>query len=406
MLTRALICYLLCGVRIFQQAMRNTLTNVIVLIGAESAISTSEKGSMLAMIPLGYFLTQVPGGALADRFGAKNVMTFALGSSALCCLALPTLYDTLGMPGLLAALVTMGAVQGPMFPTSSVVLAGWMPTARPGEPDEKAWGTSMLDVGISLGTLLIIPVVTFLSDAVGWRHTYHAVGAASLAFTGLWHALAASTPAESRLISSDELDYLTRSIAPKKKKPTPHEGASGATKAASGVLRNTWVGLPWAVATHGGLWAVFGAHMAFNFGAYYLTNWSPTYYKDVLGLTPADAAIHLMLPHVTNLAAKAANPAIVSLLARRGYSLLASRRAFTCAGFVLAAAVLLPVHRARASSVWVSTASFSLANAFFGLAPSGFKANYLDVTVTESAARTRAHARRPPRPQCGRAAHR
>jgi hypothetical protein len=168
--------------------------------------------------------------------------------------------------------------------------------------------------------------------------------------------------------------------------------------------------------------------MAFNFGAYYLTNWSPTcvmpralshsqchrnastatdhacdcardracvraltvrvtvrlasrsYYKDVLGVPPAQAALHLMLPHLTNLAAKSANPMLVGALASRGYSLLASRKAFTCAGFVLAASVLSLVPLLRHSSVWGSTLLFSAANACFGLAPSGFKANYLDVT--------------------------
>ena len=34
---------------------------------------------------------EVPGGALADRLGAKNVMTCALGLSALCCWGAPTL---------------------------------------------------------------------------------------------------------------------------------------------------------------------------------------------------------------------------------------------------------------------------------------------------------------------------
>jgi len=137
--------------------------------------------------------------------------------------------------------------------------------------------------------------------------------------------------------------------------------------------------LPLRVACHSGVWAVFGAHMAFNFGAYYLTNWSPTYYKDVLGVAPADAYIHLMLPHLSNLAAKAANPAIGAHLAARGHSLVASRRLFTCSGFVLAACLLLSVHACR-GSVWLSTLLFSLANASFGLAPSGFKANYLDIT--------------------------
>ena len=33
-------------------------------------------------------------------------------------------------------------------------------------------------------------------------------------------------------------------------------------------------------------------------------------------------------------------------------------------------------------SPWVTTALFSLANACFGLAPTGFKSNYLDITET------------------------
>ena len=171
MLTRSVQCYLLCLVRVFQQSMRNVLTNVLVMMSADFPISTAQKGSLLAAIPLGYFLTQVPGGALADKLGAKNVMLTALALSACCCLVLPSAFDYLGVSGLLATLTLMGAVQGPMFPTSSVFLARWMPTARPGEPDEKAWGTSMLDVGISLGTLLIIPTTTFLASTVGWRHT-------------------------------------------------------------------------------------------------------------------------------------------------------------------------------------------------------------------------------------------
>jgi MFS family permease len=377
-LARSLMCYLLCGTRLFQQSMRNTLTNVLVLIAAEARLSTAEKGSLLAMIPLGYFLTQVPGGALADAIGAKNVMTAAVGASALCCLALPTMFDTFGLSGMLGTLVLMGAVQGPMFPTSSVFLARWMPKAAPGQPDEKAWGTSMLDVGISVGTLLIIPTVTFLADAVGWRHTYHVVGGASLGFVAVWQALAASSPAESWLISKEELAFLEANVPKPAAKPAGKAGG-GAGGAGGGGLPNSFLGMPWAVALHAGTWAVFVAHMAFNFGAYYLTNWSQTYYKDVLGVPPAQAYVHLMVPHVTNLAVKSANPAIEAALARAGYGLRERRRLFTCSGFALAAVTLLAVFHLR-TSLWATTACFSACNAFFGLAPSGFKANYLDIT--------------------------
>ena len=437
MLARSIQCYLLCFVRVFQQSNRNVLSNVLVLMTNELGLTISQKGTLLAMIPLGYFLTQVPGGALADRIGAKNVMLYALTFSSCCCLAVPTAHEKGGIYGLYGILVLMGAVQGPMFPTSSVYLARWMPKAKPGEPDEKAWGTSMLDVGISIGTLFIIPVVKFLVEAVGWRHTYHIVGLVSLGYCALFQIFAASSPSECWYISKGELEHLKKNIpaakpkmvrastsgalvattpkggrgaSPAKKSPasskTPPKSRRGSSpvknilkspkvtpvkkatpKAAKATsddksgLCYKIVGMPFHVATSPGLWAVFGAHMAFNFGAYYLTNWSSVYYNDVLDVVPKDSAFHLMMPNITNLIAKSLTPTINAFLAKRGYSLLKCRKLFTCSGFMLAAAALLPVRFiAGPYKVILSTVCFSIANAMFGLSPSGFKANYLEIT--------------------------
>ena len=158
-----------------------------------------------------------------------------------------------------------------------------MPKALPGNPDEKAWGTSMLDIGISIGSLLIIPIVTALAENFGWRNTFRCVGAASLCFVGLWVFVASSTPAECWFMTKQELAYLDASVSvsPKCSKPSYMDA-----KASS-----TLIGMPYSVAFHPGLWALFAAHMAFNFGAYYLTNWSPTYYNDVLGMAPSKATL-------------------------------------------------------------------------------------------------------------------
>lgn len=372
---RAVQCYLLCGSRLFQQAMRNTLTNVLLYMQKDYDISLSEKGSLLAAIATGYFFTQVPGGALADKFGPKQVLIGALLGSALCCIAVPYMGDTFGLAGIWMTMCLMGAVQGPMFPTSSVYLSRWMPTASgPGQPDEKAWGTSMLDTGISIGSLLIIPVVTSLADAVGWRKTFWVVGGVSLAFVALYCVLGADSPADCWFISQRELDYLEQNIQ-------QQSTTTKTTKTATKSTTTPWIGMPWRMARHPGLWAIFICHIAFNFGAYYLTNWSPQYYKDVLGLEPHEAKLHLMLPHVTNLLIRTLNPSLISAVARAGYSLLHSRQLFTVLGYLAAASCLAPVYALRDYSAWLSTALFSVANGCFGLAPTGFKSNYLDVTV-------------------------
>jgi sugar phosphate permease len=356
--------------------MRNTLTNVLIHMQNDMEITIAQKGSMLAAVATGYFFTQVPGGMLADKFGSKNVMTCALALSALCCLLVPTAGDMYGLSGIWGMMALMGAVQGPMFPTSSVFLSDWMPKALPGKSDEKAWGTSMLDIGISVGSLFIIPIVTSLAENFGWRNTFHCIGAASLCFVMVWAIFASATPEECWFISKEELTYLQTHISVSPRKQARRAPLSSKEETND----KTLIGMPYAVAFHPGMWAVFVCHIAFNFGAYYLTNWSPTYYNDVLGLAPKDAQYHLMLPHITNLAAKLCNPLLLGYLASSGHSLLSSRRTFTCCGFIAAAACLAPVYALRSLNPWVSTVLFSLANAFFGLAPSGFKANYLDIT--------------------------
>jgi len=350
--------------------MRNALSPLLVFMTAELDITTVQKGSLLSAIAAGYFFTQVPGGRLADLLGAKNVMTVSLLLSALCCLAVPMSVDTFGMSGLWCVMALMGAVQGPLFPTSTVYLSKWMPKKVAGGTDEKAWGTSMLDIGISLGALLVIPVVNSLAGVLGWRLAYQLVGAASVAFVGLWQLLAAEEPSRCFYISEAELKFLQANIPRSNGKSSESDGSSGL------------LGMPPAVALHPGLWAVFFAHIAFNYGAYYLTNWSPTYYSEVLKMTPQEAKYHLMVPHVTNLLIKSLNPMLVKAVERWGLELRAVRCFFTASGFLLAGACLLPVHMLRGQSPWVSTMLFSAANAFFGLAPCGFKANYLDITET------------------------
>jgi len=211
---------------------------------------------------------------------------------------------------------------------------------------------------------------------LGWRLAYQIIGMMSLAFVGLWMLLAAEEPRRCFYISRAELEFLEANVP----KPQPKKEKSDSQTGEGPADSPGWLGLPFAVATHSGLWAVFIAHIAFNYGAYYLTNWSPTYYADVLKVPPAEAKLHLMMPHITNLASKSLNPLLVKIIERLGFNVLASRRIFTACGFLLAAAALLPVYQLAGMNPWVSTLLFSAANAFFGLAPSGFKANYLDIT--------------------------
>jgi len=355
---------------------RMAISSLIMFMQKDIEISTADKANLLAASALGYFFTQVPGGKLADKFGAKIVVTFAMGLSAAGCLALPSMFDAFGISGIWFTMVIIGAVQGPMFPTSFVVLSRWLPKQVPGGSDEKAWSTSMLDIGISIGALLVIPVTSYLATAVSWRFAFQAIGLAGMGFVATWHLVAAEVPGKCLFISEAELKFLEENVPKPQAKPSSKADGAQSTDSA-GML-----GMPTKLFFTSGVWAVFFAHIAFNYGAYYLTNWSPTYYSDVLKMKPDDAMLkwHLMMPHIFNLSSKALNPILLKCVSNTGKGTLFSRRVFTVTGFSIAAVLMLPVHQLRGLNPWVSTLLFSVANASFGFAPCGFKANYLDIT--------------------------
>ena len=85
MLARTVQGLLLLGTRMFQQGNRNLLGLVMVFMAKDLGFGVGERGSLLSAIAAGYFFTQIPGGALADKMGAKLVMCAAAAAAAARC---------------------------------------------------------------------------------------------------------------------------------------------------------------------------------------------------------------------------------------------------------------------------------------------------------------------------------
>jgi len=373
MSARSAQCYLLLMSRMLQQSMRNLLSPMLIYMVKDTSITTAQKGDLLSAVAAGYLFTQIPGGALSERFGTKLVIAMTMGLSALSCVMMPFMIDSYGVSGAFWTIVLMGASQGPLFPTTSVVLSRWLPGKTQESADEKAWGTAQLDIGISVGALLIVPISVFLAETVGWRLTYQIIGSAVLLWIGaLWAVFGASDPDSCWFITPEERAFLQRTVPKPREKKQASADASFFEKVA---------GVPFKLLLHPALWAIFIPHIAFNYGAYFMTNWNPTYYADVLKMAPSESALMLSLPHGMNLASKTVNPLMAKAADKAGLSLLNNRRAFTTLGLCGASLSMLLIPVVTPYGPWPTTIMFMLANTFFGFAPSGFKSNYLDVTV-------------------------
>lgn len=206
-------------------------------------------------------------------------------------------------------------------------------------------------------------------------------GVASVAYAAFWAVLACDDPARAACISPEERAYLAK-VMPAAPPPRQAEGSSGR---AGPTKRETLRML-----FRPELLSIFAAHMAFNFGVYFITNWSAVYYQLELGLKPAEAAavVALSLPPLLNVSVKVlmAQPIEDYLRARRGYSTLSCRRFFTGLGFIgSAASLVLAQPSAALFGHWGPVFCLTAAIGFAGLHPSGFKANYLDAVSSARA---------------------
>ncbi|CAI9739907.1 uncharacterized transporter slc-17.2-like sialin-like [Octopus vulgaris] len=88
--------------------------------------SNTLQANVLAGYYYGYILTNILGGILADKYGAKNILGFSLVSASALTLLYPSLSRISGYFTLVLRILT-GLVSGPMFPTVQSLFGRWAP---------------------------------------------------------------------------------------------------------------------------------------------------------------------------------------------------------------------------------------------------------------------------------------
>ena len=200
----------------------------------------------------------------------------------------PLVAASFGLPGVAAGQVALGVATGPLFPATMQFLGRWLP------PSERPRASTALDTGITVGSLIAVPLSGLMAVRIGWRSVLAAYGVSSLAFSLVWAALAFELPEQCGYCGDVERAFLAAALPPRPSQASDGKASDG--KAAAGGFVEALV--------HVKLWAIYLAHFAFNYGVYFVNSWSATYYMDVFGLRPEEAGLHLSLPHSVNLLTK------------------------------------------------------------------------------------------------------
>jgi MFS transporter, ACS family, solute carrier family 17 (sodium-dependent inorganic phosphate cotransporter), other len=148
-------------------------------------------------------LEQLPGGALAVRFGGKRVLLFAISWAGICAMLTPLSAGSL--PAIVAVRVIMGAGESLAYPAILQLLAAWSPLP------ERSLQCNVAYAGATVGVIFSLFVTPFtMRNGLGWQFSFYLYGAHALLWCAAWAALAAATPDELAGISRSELAYIRK----------------------------------------------------------------------------------------------------------------------------------------------------------------------------------------------------
>ena len=157
------------------------------LLMGEFGLSQIQMGRVFSAFLLGYALFQVPGGMLADRWGARRVVAFVTWWWVLTTLLQAAVgWGPLGgsAAGVLWMLVALRFVLGvgaaPTYPASAQGVARWVPPLARGRANGIVIGS------VGLGSALAPPLVSSVMVSWGWRASLLASALPALAMAVVW----------------------------------------------------------------------------------------------------------------------------------------------------------------------------------------------------------------------------
>ncbi|XP_016961976.1 putative inorganic phosphate cotransporter [Drosophila biarmipes] len=241
--------------------------------GGDYDWSEEKQGLILASFYIGYIVTHLPGGILADKFGGKWTLSIGIFFTALFTFLTPVCIVYGGADALIVLRVLMGLGEGTTFPALSVLLAAWVPASERGMLGALVLGGGQ--VGSIAGNLLS----GLILDSMDWPWVFYIFGIIATVWFIVFTLICFSTPYTHPFIKPTEREFLATEIPPqdKNKPKTPFK----------------------AIFTNVPMWALISAQIGHDWGFYIMVSYLPKYMADVLRFSIKSNGLYSSLPYVT-----------------------------------------------------------------------------------------------------------
>jgi ACS family sodium-dependent inorganic phosphate cotransporter len=269
---------------------------------------------------------------------------------------LTPLAATLSLSALLVTRIGIGMGEAAMFPASYELFGRWAP------PIERSRAVAWLYSGVPIGTLVGLMGAGWIVGRVGWPTVFYVFGAAGLLWVIAWFRAIHNDPAADVRVGSEERALLSQAL--------PMASRVDQVPLRRLLLRTTVL-------------AIVAAHVANAWSLYVLLSWLPSYFRDVQGLSIANAGFFSAAPWLAMLAATNLAAIVSDRMIQNGRRLATVRKLMTCFGLGLSALFLLGIleaHSPAAALVLMCVAAGGL-----GCSMSGYPPSFLDVAPRHGA---------------------
>ncbi|XP_024938191.1 putative inorganic phosphate cotransporter isoform X2 [Cephus cinctus] len=222
-----------------------------------------------------HWLTQLPGGILARRYGTKfvfgmaNIMTAMLGFLSPAAAK----YD---INALLFIRIIQGFVAGFSWPAMHALTAKWIPL------NERSKFVSAY-LGSSIGAAITYPMCAIVIDWYGWEAVFYVTSLIATIWYVFWIFLVYDSPQQHPRIGEDEKSYILENLA--------------------GSVADRERNIPWkAILSSKPLWILITAQWGGAWGFLTLMTQAPSYFNYIHGWNIHATGILSGLPHITRMA--------------------------------------------------------------------------------------------------------
>ncbi|MGF1636126.1 MAG: MFS transporter [Cyclobacteriaceae bacterium] len=281
-------------------------------IASDLGLSDTQMGWVMSIFALGYALAQTPSGILADKFGARVVLSAVVSFWSLFTALTGLAWNYIS---LFVCRFLFGIGEAGAFPGMARASFSWIPI------QERGIVTGINFSGSRLGAAFSLPVIAWLIAVVGWRMSFIILGLIGFGWAIAWYLWFRDSPETHKSISDEEKEFIIK-----------NRQQSGPVTSENLTLN--------ILASSKNMWLAIGQYFASNFTFFFCLTWMFSHIRDTYNLELVEAGFYSSVPLLAGAAGNYFSGYWVDKIYKTG-NWSGSRKIPAITGFTLAAIGLI-----------------------------------------------------------------